>query len=131
MNSVVHRVAQLALAFWLLVAAIAAAIAQTPPTTPPVTPSEATSRRPLVMAGQEGLFQRIIVRPGAAIAERPEAQAPSRPVPGFSVFYVYERKQVGQESWLEVGDADDRLSSWCYSNAMPIVWPCVDCRGAA
>lgn len=126
MNFVVQRVVQSTLAVFLLVAAIAAAIAQTPPAAPsaapPAAPSQATSRRPLALAGQEGLFQRIIVRPGAVIAERPEAAAPSRPVPGFSVFYVYDRKQVGQESWLEVGDAlDGRTQGWI-AGARTVDW---------
>jgi hypothetical protein len=126
MNSVVQRGAAITLGFCLLVAAVTAAIAQTPPTTPPTappgTPSPATSRRPLAMAGLEGLFQRIIVRTGAVIAERPDAAAPSRPVPGFSVFYVYARQQVGQTSWLEVGEAlDGRTQGWI-AGAKAIDW---------
>lgn len=70
-------------------------------------------RRPLPVEGRPSLFQRVILRPGAALFERPDAGAPSRPVPGFSVFYVYARQGGGAEAWLEVGGAQDgRTEGW-------------------
>ena len=70
-------------------------------------------RRPLPVEGRQTLFQRVILRPGAILSERPEAGAPSRPAPGFSVFYVYARQGAGEGAWLEVGGAQDgRTDGW-------------------
>lgn len=67
----------------------------------------AAQRQPLLIAGKQNLFQRIITRPGAEIAPRPGAAG--RPVPGFSVFYVYGR----QGDQVEVGDtADGRIAGF-------------------
>lgn len=99
-----------------LVASTGPADAQAPGT------ARRQARLPLSMEGKEGLYQRIIVRPGAVAAERPEANAPSRSVPGFSVFYVYERKGSGADSWLEVGSAlDGRTEGWI-EGAKAIEW---------
>lgn len=64
-------------------------------------------RQPLTVPGKQSLFQRVITRPGAELAPRPDAAG--RPVPGFSVFYVYGR----QGAHVEVGDAaDGRISGF-------------------
>jgi len=74
-------------------------------------PATTSARRPLGIQGLDGLFQRVILRPGAALFERPQQAAPSRPVPGFSVYYVYARPGGGE--WLEVGSAlDGRTEGW-------------------
>jgi hypothetical protein len=70
-------------------------------------------RRPLLMEGRTTLYQRVILRPGAQIAPRPEANAPSDPTPGFGVFYVYARQGSGADGWLEIGAAlDGRTQGW-------------------
>ncbi len=70
-------------------------------------------RRPLLMEGRQTLYQRVILRPGATISPRPDAGAPSRPAPGFGVFYVYARQGGGAEAWLEIGAAQDgRTEGW-------------------
>jgi serine/threonine-protein kinase PpkA len=70
-----------------------------------------STRRPLAMQGHEGLYQRVILRPGAALFERPQLGAPSRAVPGFSVYYVYGRQ--ADDKWLEVGSTlDGRTEGW-------------------
>lgn len=70
-------------------------------------------RRPLLMEGRQTLYQRVILRPGAAISARPEAGAPSRSAPGFGVFYVYARQGAGADAWLEIGAAQDgRTEGW-------------------
>ncbi len=70
-------------------------------------------RRPLPIQGRPSLYQRVILRPGATLAERPETAAPSRPVPGFSVFYVYARRVGGPAGWIEIGTgADGRTDGW-------------------
>jgi hypothetical protein len=82
--------------------------------TPPGAAATA-ARRPLPLQGYEGLYQRVILRPGSALFERPQQGAASRPVPGFSVYYVYGRPSDGK--WLEVGSAlDGRTEGWIDSS---------------
>jgi serine/threonine-protein kinase PpkA len=65
------------------------------------------ARQPLLMEGRSTLFQRVILRPGARLAERPDANAPAQPTPGFGVFYIYARQGSGADAWLEIGAAQD------------------------
>lgn len=75
--------------------------------------AQQAERRPLLMEGRTTLYQRVILRPGATILERPEASAPSRPTPGFGVFYVYARQGGASDGWLEIGAAQDgRTQGW-------------------
>jgi serine/threonine-protein kinase PpkA len=81
----------------------------------PVTEVSAqqAARQPLLMEGRSALFQRVILRPGARLAERPDANAPAQPTPGFGVFYVYARQGSGADAWLEIGAAQDgRTQGW-------------------
>jgi serine/threonine-protein kinase PpkA len=68
--------------------------------------------QPLLMEGKRTLFQRVIVRPGATIF--PDSQETGgKPVPGFTVFYVYERRGTGDQAWVQVGAAaDGRTQGW-------------------
>lgn len=71
--------------------------------------AEAQPRQPLLIEGTTTLYQRVIARPGAALAPRPGEAQRARPVPGFSVFYVYARR----EGWIEVGEtAQGRTEGW-------------------
>ena len=75
--------------------------------------AQQAARQPLLMEGRTALFQRVILRPGARLAERPDANAPSQPTPGFGVFYVYARQGSGADAWLEIGAAQDgRTQGW-------------------
>ncbi|MCA3339240.1 MAG: VWA domain-containing protein [Roseomonas sp.] len=75
--------------------------------------AQQAARQPLLMEGRATLFQRVILRPGARLAERPDANAPSQPTPGFGVFYVYARQGSGADGWLEIGAAQDgRTQGW-------------------
>jgi hypothetical protein len=97
-----------------IVLALAAALALVLPAPDPSGSggAQAQQRRPLLIEGRQQLFQRVITRPGATLSPRPEVGAPSRPVPGFSVFYVYARRG-GPEGWIEVGTAaDGRVEGW-------------------
>lgn len=97
---------RVSLAFALWIVLLMPALAQN-------APSPGATRRPMLLEGREGLYQRAIMRLGSVIADRPEATAASRPVPGFTVYYVYERKEVGGQLWLEVGMAlDGRTQGW-------------------
>ena len=82
---------------------------------PSSAPSNAPSgqRRPLPMDGQPALFQRVIVKPGASLSERPDAGAPSHATPGFGVFYVYRRQGTGADGWVELGAGlDGAIAGW-------------------
>jgi len=75
--------------------------------------AQQAARQPLLMEGRSTLFQRVILRPGARLSLRPEANAPSQPTPGFGVFYVYARQGSGADTWLEIGAAQDgRSQGW-------------------
>lgn len=84
--------------------------------------ASSTSRRPLLMEGRRTLFQRVILRPGATLAARPEAAASSRPEPGFSVFYVYARQGSGPEAWLELGAAQDGQTAGWVQASRTVDW---------
>lgn len=72
------------------------------------------ARRPLSVQGHEGLYQRVIMRPGSVMYDRPQAGASSHAVPGFSVYYVYGRQS--NNAWVEVGSAlDGRAEGWVES----------------
>lgn len=75
-------------------------------------PAVQATRAPLGIEGRQGLFQRVITRPGGAAFDRPDAPGAGRPLPAFSVFYVFAR-QGGAEGWLEVGETmDGRNTVW-------------------
>ncbi len=72
----------------------------------------ADDRTPLLQPGKKTLYQRILTRPGAELAEQPGAGT-GQIVDAFSRFYVYgEREQDGQR-WLEVGvDTRGAVKGW-------------------
>jgi serine/threonine-protein kinase PpkA len=71
--------------------------------------------KPLLLPGKQTLFQRVISNPGANVyvsADRtsPIVQASVKP---FTIFYVYERRQMGGAEWLKVGpSASCEMSGW-------------------
>ncbi len=76
------------------------------------------ARTPLLIEGKQSLFQRVIVRPGATLSPGPDG-AGARPVPGFSVYYVYARPAGTR---IEVGrTADGRAEGWL-EGAKAIEW---------
>ncbi len=65
------------------------------------------ARHPLLMDGKSTLYQRILTRPGAGLYQAPgkaDDAAPSQ-IPAFTAFFVYDRRLLGQQEWLEVGRA--------------------------
>jgi len=69
----------------------------------------AQQRKPLLIEGKANLYQRVVARPGAQMTAEARAGAPAKPVPGFSVFYVYERK----DGFVLVGaGADGATEGW-------------------
>ena len=71
--------------------------------------------KPLLLPGKQTLFQRVISNPGANVyvsADRtsPIVQASVKP---FTIFYVYERRQIDGAEWLKVGpSASCEMSGW-------------------
>jgi hypothetical protein len=71
------------------------------------------ARKPLLMAGKQSLYQRVLARPGAALRPSPDPQAAAREVVPFTAFYVYARRKVDGAEWLEVGtDSRGRAAGW-------------------
>ena len=71
--------------------------------------------KPLLIPNKKTLFQRVISHPGAnlyisADKSSPLVQANLKP---FTVFYLYERKYVGDIEWLKVGPSSNcKVSGW-------------------
>jgi len=71
--------------------------------------------KPLLQAGKQTLFQRVLTTPGCELAET--AGAKGKAQPAFSRFYVYKREKVGADEWLQVGpDSFGKLSGWMNAN---------------
>ncbi|MFS0825438.1 serine/threonine-protein kinase [Pseudomonas phoenicis] len=90
-------------------------------TATPLADADAEGDRPLLMPGKKTLFQRVLSKPDARLVDAPGASDGSV-VPAFSVLYVYQRKTVDGQPWVQVGAASDgqregwiaadRLSDW-------------------
>jgi len=75
-----------------------------------------SSDRPLLMAGKQTLYQRVLSVPGARIAPRPGGKAGATVIP-FTAFYVYARKQLDGREWVEVGtDRFGTRAGWLPAN---------------
>ena len=72
------------------------------------TPHEPTSDprpkicAPLLMEGKKMLYQRILTKPKAHKSSVPDNSEEINVVP-FSRYYVYERRTIGNEDWLNIG----------------------------
>ncbi len=80
-----------------------------------VDTAAAQNCKPLLLSGKQTLFQRVISNPGANVyvsakKTSPIVQASVKP---FTIFYVYERRQVAGAEWLKVGpSASCEMSGW-------------------
>jgi len=80
-----------------------------------VAATAAQARQPLGMDGQPEFYQRVLTLPGAVLTAAPGdgAAAVNAKVPVFSIFYVFDRKVAGNDTWLEVGKAaDGKDTAW-------------------
>ena len=78
------------------------------------------SPHPLRMEGKKTLYQRVLTRVGAEIRKSPGAQAEviSR-VPPFSIFYVYAKKVIDNEEWMQVSPSSrGNISGWIPSKQL-------------
>lgn len=61
----------------------------------------AEPREPLLQPGKTTIYERVLTRPDARLSSTPGANG--EPLPAFSRFYVYARKVLDDQTWLEVG----------------------------
>ena len=62
----------------------------------------AADRTPLLMDGKKTLYQRVLTRPQAVLKRQP-GDGPGAAQPAMTRFYVYDRKAINGQDWLEVG----------------------------
>ena len=78
-------------------------------------------RRPLLIPGKKELFERVLTRPGAMLTGGPGGGSQGRPIPPFSVLYVYERLPIrGGAELLAVGP-NARGNIWGFVDAAATV----------
>jgi serine/threonine-protein kinase PpkA len=76
-------------------------------------------RAPLLIAGKRSLFQRVIIKPGAILYSGP-GNGKTRPIPGFSVYFVYTKSSDG--NWIEIGRAADGTVDGWVATPKAIEW---------
>lgn len=75
--------------------------------------AQAQVQRPLVQEGKTALYQRVIATPGAMLVPDLSEPSATRGIPPFSTFYVYDRREDGNRSWLQVGtDSAGTIDGW-------------------
>lgn len=79
------------------------------------------ARTPMLIDGKKTLFQRVLTRPGAAVASAP-AGAGGKPVEPFSAYFVYERKDQGGKPFLLVGAGGDGKTEGWVAEADTVPW---------
>ncbi len=90
---------------------------------PTLTLAQQANRVPMLIEGKQSLYQRVISRPGATLSAQPNGQG-ARPVPGFTVYYVYARQPPagGDAGRIEVGrTSDGHIEGWLQT-AKAIDW---------
>ncbi|KAA5603912.1 VWA domain-containing protein [Roseospira marina] len=63
----------------------------------------ADARDPMLIEGKRTLFQRVLMRPGAELRAQPNLAEAGTTVEPFSVYYVFDRRNIGGQEWVEVG----------------------------
>ena len=84
------------------------------------TTALAQARVPLLIPGKRSLFQRVIIKPGAVLNTGP-GTGKTRPIPGFSVYYVYTKTPDG--NWMEIGRTTDGTTDGWVESQKAIEWP--------
>ena len=70
----------------------------------------ASAREPLLVPGKTTLFQRVISHPGTVSYKSPNAEI-TGVVDSFTPLYVYDKKIVNDEEWLEVSPSSGASST--------------------
>ncbi|MGV6859950.1 MAG: vWA domain-containing protein [bacterium] len=77
---------------------------------------------PLLLEGKNTLYQRVLVKPDSHLSNQAGGKAKSASIAPFSVYYVYEKKQVKGQPWLKVGnDIHGNILGWMPEDAL-IPW---------
>lgn len=76
---------------------------------------------PLLIEGKKTLFQRVLTRPGAALAAKP-GEAGGKPQVPFSAYFVYQRVQEGGATWLQVGAGSEGTTQGFLREADTVAW---------
>ena len=58
---------------------------------------------PLTLPQAKDIYQRIITLPGAAVRPGPAEDPIGKPLPVFSIYYVFSRKTASGQEWVEIG----------------------------
>lgn len=70
------------------------------------------AQQPLLIEGKKALFQRVLTKPGARMVSSP-VDTEAKPIPPFSIFYVYARESLEGKKWVEVGsDRHGTIAGW-------------------
>jgi hypothetical protein len=70
-------------------------------------------KQPQLMDGKKTLFQRVLTRPGGELRSAPDLALDGKPLPAFSVYFVYRRLALDNREWLEVGvSRDGAIDGW-------------------
>tara|TARA_Y100001935_G_C17229370_1_gene469561 strand:+ start:94 stop:564 length:471 start_codon:yes stop_codon:yes gene_type:complete len=71
----------------------------------------AEGNKPLLMAGKENLYKRVLSIPGSALYKSPYKETKS--INPFTALYVYKEKKVNNQDWLKVGiDRHGKTIGW-------------------
>ena len=87
----------------------------------PSTTLWAQTRTPLLIDGKKTLFQKVLTRPGAALADKAGGTA-GKPIEPFTVFFVYEKADAGGRAWLLVGAGSDGKTQGYVAEADTVAW---------
>lgn len=83
--------------------------------------AQAQPKKPLLMEGKKTLQQRVLTRPEAMLMAK-AGDASGKPLPPFTVFFVYERTQHDGAEWLLVGGASDGRTDGWVNAAATVPW---------
>jgi serine/threonine-protein kinase PpkA len=88
---------------------------------PGLAPAAEAPAHPLLMAGKQSLYQRVLTIPGARLSRRAGWRSEQDITP-FTAYYVYAREQVAGRAWLQVGtDRFGGVVGWL-ANDQTIAW---------
>ena len=89
---------------------------------PTAAPAAQEPQQPLLMAGKQSLFQRVLARPGARLQPGPKANTAGDPVTPFTAYYVYAREGAEPNQWLQVGTGRHGETQGWLSSSDALEW---------
>ncbi len=79
-----------------------------------------SQRAPLLQEGKTTIYERVLTRPGAELASRPNESG--KPIPAFTRYYVYDRQRKSGHQWLEVGPDHQGITSGWIRDEGTVPW---------